>query len=711
MNIFTVFKIDFIKSWLRPSFFIAFAMIFYSLPAVADLELIKTVGETSLIDSVTDLAVGPQGTIYLLDGVAKKTHKISSTGKSLLSWNEGNGLSLAINQQGQVYVRNYSGIRKLTQHGKLIKKLTVDSSSVDSAYASDITIDANNYVYINIARVIYVYDKDLNFVKTIKTYNNPAAVKFGLIKKLMFNKSNLFIQTNAAILQLDETSKLINRLALNKIPVAQSNNSYNLAFDATGSAYVSDPVCHCIKQFDWQGNVTKTLGSLGNEPGKFFMPTVLVFDSNNQLVIGDASNFRLQKIALTGSALWTAGDEPNKFKNPSDLALDSTGNIYVLDQGHARVQKYSADGTWLASWGSRGNQAGQLANLEKMTINPMNDRVYIQDSYSIDAKSVQRTQIFNTDGVFLRANESTLPSFDAKGNSYQIVLKSKDPTTDDSSYYNYIFDLQKIDINADLIKEWKIIGEESRQCISLSSCQFISHGPIASSLAVSSKSDIYYLSYYKDNFGYYLSLNKQNPLSDKPEVLVESVRAGGVANLLADKRDFIYMGFFEDRDNPDTSERRMAVYNEAFELLGYIYQTFNYPNPLYDHGYVASAADEQNNLYLLKNKRLEIYSPASSLKAPTLISAKVMDAKGTVKLTWKDRTSDESGFKIKVCNGQGVNCADKDMVTVKTTAANVTSVLIPSLAAKGSDVLKTFRMTSFKGTEESLVSNEISLTY
>lgn len=711
MNIFTVFRLNFIKSWLRLSFFITFAMIFYSLPAVADLKLIKTVGETSLIDSVTDLAVGPQGTIYLLDGVAKKTHKISSTGKSLLSWNEGNGLSLAINQQGQVYIRNYSGIRKLTHNGTLIKKLTIDSSSVDATYASDIAIDASNYVYINIGRVINVYDKDLNFVKAIKTYNNPAAVRFGLIKKLNFNKSNLFIQTTAALLQLDEANKLINRLTLNKIPVAQSSNSYNLAFDTTGSVYVSDPTCHCVKQFDWQGQVTKTLGGLGSEPGKFFNPTSLALDNNNRLLVGDAGNFRLQKIDLTGSALWTIGDESNKFKNPADLALDSAGNIYILDQGHARVQKYSADGAWLASWGSRGYQAGQLATLEKMTINPMNDRVYIQDSYSIEGKSVQRTQIFNADGVFLGAYDPALPSFDAKGNVYQIALNSKDPTTDDSSYYNYIFDLQKIDINADLIKEWKIKGEESRQCISLSSCQLISHGPIASSLAVSSKSDIYYLSYYKDNFGYYLSLNKQSPLSDKPEILVESVQAVGMANLLVDKRDFIYMGFFEDKNYAHDSGRRMAVYNEAFELLGYIYQTFNYPNPLYDHGYVASAADKQSNLYLLKNKRLEIYSPASSLKAPTLISAKVMDAKGTVKLTWTDRTSDESGFKIKVCNGQGVNCADKDMVTVKTTAANVTSVLIPSLAAKGSGVLKTFRMTSFKGTEESLVSNEIALTY
>lgn len=56
------------------------------------------------------------------------------------------------------------------------------------------------------------------------------------------------------------------------------------------------------------------------------MPTVLAFDSNNQLVIGDAGNFRLQKIALTGNVLWTAGDEPNKFKNPKSLALDSAGN-------------------------------------------------------------------------------------------------------------------------------------------------------------------------------------------------------------------------------------------------------------------------------------------------------------------------------------------------------------------------------------------------
>ena len=672
-------------------------LIFYSSSVSADLKLINSVGEASLIDSVTDLAISSQGTVYVLDGAAKKVHKISSAGKSLVSWSETNGFSLAINKQGQVYIRNALGLRKLTKDGKLIKKIAINSGFVDSLYAKDLAIDSSNRVYINIGRVIYVYDQDLQFIKVVSAYSSTTSVNFGLIQSLVFNdKNKLFVKTNAAILQLDEDNKLVSRLTLNKIPVKQSASSYNLAFDTNSTAYISDPSCHCIKQFDWQGNITKTLGSLGSEPGKFFMPTVLAFDSNNQLVIGDAGNFRLQKIALTGNVLWTAGDEPNKFKNPKSLALDSAGNMYVLDQGHARVQKYSTDGSWRASWGIRGYQAGQLANLEKMTINPMNDKVYIQDSYPINDKTVQRIQAFNTDGVFLGAYEPALPSFDVKGNSYQLFLKEKTPPEDNSYYYDYTYALQKNDVNSDLVKEWLLKG-------GYAICQgiacFYKFGPVTNSVVTDSKGNIYYLNDY--NHSYYGSVLTLNSATRSISVSDNYFYKSNYF-LFIDKRDFIYFGSVSV---DDYSGSKVIVYDETFEVVGTIYLNTDRSYP------IAATTGQFNELYVLTNKALEIYSPASSLKAPTLISVKVIDAKGTVKLTWKDQTSDESGFKIKVCSGQGVICADKDVVTVKTTGANVTSVLVPSLAAKGSGVIKTFRMTSFKGTEESLVSNEVELVF
>jgi hypothetical protein len=281
-----------------------------------------------------------------------------------------------------------------------------------------------------------------------------------------------------------------------------------------------------------------------------------------------------------------------------------------------------------------------------------------------------------------------------KGNSYQLFLKEKTPPEDNSYYYTYA--LQKNDVNSDLVKEWSIKG-------GYTTCQgiycFYRFGPVTSSVVTNSKGNIYYLSDY--NHSYYggtltLKLATQS-ISVSGNYLYENNYL-----LFIDKRDFIYFGSVFGDSHVGS---KIIVYDEAFEVVGNIYldEDRSYP--------VAATTGQFNEIYMLTNKALEVYSPASALKAPTLISAKVMDAKGTVKLTWTDRTSDESGFKIKVCSGQGVSCADKDVATVKTTGANLTSVLIPSLAAKGSGVVKTFRMTSVKGTEESLVSNEISLTY
>lgn len=680
-----------------------------ALPVRADISLLKTIGEASLFDSMTDMTVNSNGTIYVLDRLKNKIHQVSSNGKYIKSFNAAYYLNVAANSNDELYLRNAKNLRK-AKNNEILKGITINTAYTDSNYMQDIAVDKNGLVYVNVGKDIYIYDENLNFLKVLKGYsstNNGSIVRFGLIKSLKFSGDNLLVEMLGATILLDKNNQLVTKLPLALLktvatPIKTINNlfegSYDLAFDSEGFAYVADQLCQCVKKFDSQGNILQTLGGLGNQTGQFYLPTFLTINSANQLLILDTGNFRLQKLATTGKALWSLGDEPNKFKNPQGLAIDSSGHLYVLDQGHARVLKYAADGTWLSTWGVRGYQAGQLGTVAKISINPLNNNIYLQDSYISNNKTLERTQAFTTEGVFLSSEEPALPRFDSKGNSYYLYLKDKYPQIDGSSYYDYTYLLQKTDTNADLVKEWTLKGNYA-SCDGIA-C-FTRVNPISDSVVVNSKADIYYLS--ESSHSYYGSRLMLNSTTRSIPVVVD-YPLDSSRLLVFDQRDFLYFGMVASNQG-DTSGRMMLIYDGNFELLGRIYLNLNKVLP------IAAVTDSSSQLYLLTKQGVSQYSAASSLKAPIITSAQVIDAKGTVRIKWKDRTTNETGFKIKLCKQTANLCADKDAVVIKVTKPNVNSTLLAPLATVGSNSLMTFRMTAFKGNEESLVSNEVELRF
>lgn len=679
-------------------------LFFYHLPARADLNLINTIGEASLFDSLNEMALNKKGDVYILDGIKNKVYHIDANGKYVQSIPANFYKNIAVNNQNELYFREYKSIRK-TKNGKLIKNIKINVNYTGSSdHAADIAIDDNGLIYLNFGKNIYIYDKDLVFLKKIEGYSSTNAnfIRFGLIKSLKFNNNHLIVEMLKATVVLNQQNQLIKSVPvamLRKLakPTRVLEDSYDLAFDKNGFGYLVDQDCNCIKKFDDQGNIIQTLGGLGNGRSQFYLPNLLALN-NNQLIISDAGNFRLQKIDLAGNQLWSIGDEPTKFKNPSGLALDSLDNIYILDQGHARVLKYSSNGTWLTSWGVRGYQTGQLATPMSIRINPLDDRVYIQDSYKTGDKLIKRTQIFNSEGIFLGAYEPYLPAFDKKGNTYYLFLKDRTLTYDDTSSYEDTYLLQKIDLNLDPIQNWVIKGGY-QICLGIG-C-FINYGPIDSSIILDENNNIYYLNNFNHSlYGPTLSLH-----STTASVPVDISYLGyGQGFLATDKRNFIYMGSIYEYSGNQVAPK-IKVFDASFDTVGSVYLNSKQPAPL------ALATDKANKLYLLNPTGLAVYSPVSNVKAPKLMSVKVINAQGSVKLVWKDNSSDESGFKIKSCREDTTNCSDQEATILKIVSANRTSVVLPGVATVGSNVTKTFRITAFKGNEESLVSNEIAVNF
>ena len=86
------------------------------------------------------------------------------------------------------------------------------------------------------------------------------------------------------------------------------------------------------------------------------------------------------------------GSNLGLFKGPSGVAVDSEGQIYVVDAGNYRIQKFTAEGHYLDCVGQRGKGVQQFVEPKDAAFNTVDKRLYIADAW--------RIQVLNSDLIF-----------------------------------------------------------------------------------------------------------------------------------------------------------------------------------------------------------------------------------------------------------------------------------------------------------------------
>lgn len=111
----------------------------------------------------------------------------------------------------------------------------------------------------------------------------------------------------------------------------------SVAVDAEGNAYVAECDNHRISKFGPDGQfITTWTHDFG------CLATILV-DDQGHVFVCDSEKFRIQVLNADGTflAMWgRAGSGEGQFTAPTSLALDGHGNIYVGDIAAKRVQKF-----------------------------------------------------------------------------------------------------------------------------------------------------------------------------------------------------------------------------------------------------------------------------------------------------------------------------------------------------------------------------------
>ncbi len=172
-----------------------------------------------------------------------------------------------------------------------------------------------------------------------------------------------------------------------------------VAIDKAQQIYVVDAGRGHVVKYDKQGHYLDVIGqrkdfsriidvAVDENSGRVYVLDRGGVESiKHRVVVYSAAGERIQVIG-------TRGHEPGKFNHPNQLAVDTEGQLFVLDAGNFRVQVFDNQGVYLRNWGRLGRQMGDLARPRGLAVDQQNN-VYVTDSV------YQNFQIFNQLGQLL----------------------------------------------------------------------------------------------------------------------------------------------------------------------------------------------------------------------------------------------------------------------------------------------------------------------
>ena len=152
----------------------------------------------------------------------------------------------------------------------------------------------------------------------------------------------------------------------------QFNRPSFIAVDAEDNLLVSDSLNHRVQKYTGDGEFLGQWGEFGAEPGLFNMPWGLALDSQGSIYVCDWRNDRVQKFGPEGRFIASYGTQPGdgqgQFHRPAGVAIDGLGNLVVADWGNERVQVLDQDGKFIAAY--RGESRDSLWAQDYFTVNP-----------------------------------------------------------------------------------------------------------------------------------------------------------------------------------------------------------------------------------------------------------------------------------------------------------------------------------------------------
>ena len=169
-----------------------------------------------------------------------------------------------------------------------------------------------------------------------------------------------------------------------------------IAVNTTGTIAITDYEGHCVYIFDKEGNCLRKIGSRGRNAGQFDHPWGVTYISDNEILIADAANHRIQQVDVqTGTVVKSFGKfgaSKGEFSNPVDVCLDEQHRIVVTEQfSNHRVQVITQEGETITMFGDSG----------KLKLNFPRSCVPYQNMFVVADGNNNCIKYFDQSGTFL----------------------------------------------------------------------------------------------------------------------------------------------------------------------------------------------------------------------------------------------------------------------------------------------------------------------
>ena len=170
--------------------------------------------------------------------------------------------------------------------------------------------------------------------------STPVAVIDGLNRPAGLHNWNGKIiacdMDNDRLIEIDKKCPVVNKVA-NVV-----NGPNELSSDSSSNIYVTTCKDNCLHKLDRQGQITRTIGSIGQGEEQFsYINGITV--SGSHLYVCDTRNHRIKVYDLQLNLIEIIGSEGTQlgqFRRPNDLAFDREGNMYVAEADNNRIQVF-----------------------------------------------------------------------------------------------------------------------------------------------------------------------------------------------------------------------------------------------------------------------------------------------------------------------------------------------------------------------------------